>query len=302
MTEALGLAGATETPLVVVEVQRGGPSTGLPTRTEQGDLEFILHASHGEFPRIALAPGTIEESFDAGWRAFNLAERYQCPVLIISDQYLASSLRTVDWEALDFRSVGIDRGQLLTREESDAWEGPYRRYSATPTGISPRAVPSHPKSVYVTTGDEHTEEGFITEDAEIRRRQMEKRMRKLEEAAREIRDPEVHGPEEADITLVGWGSTYGPLRETVDTLNREGGRSNLLHLCDIWPFPAARVAEILGGARLTVAVENNYTGQMANVIRAQTGLSVDERILKYDGRPFSSEYIIAQLKEMMVHV
>src|SRR5919108_5785402 len=153
MVEALGLAGMTETPLVIAEVQRAGPSTGLPTRTEQSDLEFVLYASHGEFPRIVLAPGTVEQCFEAGYRAFNLAERYQTPVIVLSDLYLSNSLRTIDVTALDFNQVRIDRGEYLDYEALDRVVDGYSRHRPTESGVSPRAIPGHPSAVYITTGD-----------------------------------------------------------------------------------------------------------------------------------------------------
>ncbi len=296
MVEALGLAGMTETPVVIYEAQRPGPSTGMATRTEQGDLHFVLHASQGEFPRIVLAPGTIEQAFEAGWRAFNLAERYQCPVIVLSDHFLATSLRDVPQESLGMDKVLIDRGKLLSEHELDALaEGEYKRFAFTEDGISPRAVPGHPKAVYPVMSDEHDETGHITEDPVNRRLMMEKRMRKLTAALKEMRPPSVYGPEEAEITLVGWGSTYGPLREAVERLNGQGIRANMVHIVDIWPFPAEAVAGILSRARRLVAVESNYSGQMADLIRMKTGIEIKERILKYDGRALSPEFILREL-------
>ncbi|MGB9299973.1 MAG: 2-oxoacid:acceptor oxidoreductase subunit alpha, partial [Anaerolineae bacterium] len=209
MVEALGFAGMAEIPVVIVEGQRPGPSTGLATRTEQGDLLFVLFASQGEFPRIVLAPGTVEESFQAGWRAFNLAEKYQCPVIILSDTFLANSVRTLETDALDFAGVQIDRGALLTDEDLDRLEGEYLRYAYTESGVSPRALPGHPKAVFQATSDEHTPDGHITEEPEPRRRQVEKRLRKLEVALEDMDGPVRYGPPQAELTLIGWGSTYG---------------------------------------------------------------------------------------------
>ncbi|KPK21263.1 MAG: pyruvate ferredoxin oxidoreductase [Dehalococcoidia bacterium SM23_28_1] len=296
MAEALGLAGMTEVPLVVVEAQRGGPSTGLPTRTEQGDLLFVINASQGEFPRVVLAPGTVEECFEAGWRAFNLAERYQCPVIILSDQFLASSLRSLDKGAIDFSTVSIDRGQLLSAEDVERLEDGYRRFAFSDSGISPRAAPGHPKAVQAISSDEHDEYGHITEEITNRQRMMDKRMRKLAAAAEEMRPPKRYGPQEADLTLVCWGSSYGPCREAVDLLKASGGSANLLHFSDLWPFPEDEAARMLKACRHTVAVEQNYTSQMARLIRMCTGLSVDRTVNKYDGRPFSPEDIVAELR------
>jgi len=296
MVEALGLAGMTEVPVVIFEVQRPGPSTGLPTRTEQSDLMFVLHASQGEFPRIVLSPGTIEEAFRDGWRAFNLAEKYQCPVIVLSDHFLATSLQTVPPEALDFDGVVIDRGAMLTPEQLDAMEGEYKRFVFTDSGISPWAPPGHPKGVYRAASDEHDEYGSIEEDATNRRRMMEKRMRKLETARADMLPPRLYGPERAAITFVSWGSGYYPVREAMRLLAQQGVSANFLHITDIWPFPAQAVAEALRGAKRIVAVESNYTGQMAGLIRRETGIHIEERILRYDGRPISPEYILRGLE------
>jgi 2-oxoglutarate ferredoxin oxidoreductase subunit alpha len=294
MVEALGLAGMCEVPLVVVEAQRGGPSTGLPTRTEQSDLLFVLNASQGEFPRLVLAPGTIEEYFVCGWRAFNLAEKYQTPVIVMADELLAASMRTIEVDAIDLSAVVIDRGKLLSKKELDALTEPYKRHLFTEDGISPRAVPGHPKAVYATASDEHDEFGHITEEMVNRRKMMEKRMRKLETARQEIQTPTRYGPAEAAIVLVGWGSTYGVLREVVDRL---GGKARLVHFCDLWPFPAEAAAEALQGGKLVV-VENNYTGQFQRLLQGETCIKVDHSIRRYDGRPFSPEGILAGLKEV----
>ncbi len=298
MTEALGLAGITETPIVIVEAQRPGPATGLATRTEQGDLLFILHASQGEFPRIVLSPGTVEECFEAGWRAFNLGEKYQCPVIILSDNFLANSVRTIDMNALDFAGVEIDRGELLTDHDLNQLEGEYLRYAYTESGISPRALPGHPNAVYQATGNEHTPDGHLTEEPEPRRMQVEKRLRKLDTALQEMDGPVWYGPREAELTLLSWGSTYGPLRESVDRLTAEGREVNMLHIQDVWPFPTEKVRAALADAGRTVMVEGNATGQMAFLLEAHTGVKIDGHIRRYDGRPFSPEYILARLEEV----
>jgi len=294
MVEALGLAGMCEVPVVVVEAQRGGPSTGLPTRTEQSDLLFVLNASQGEFPRLVLAPGTIEEYFVCGWRAFNLAEKYQTPVIVMADELLAASMRTIEVNAIDFGAVVIDRGKLLSKKELDALTEPYKRHLFTEDGISPRAIPGHPKAVYATASDEHDEFGHITEEMINRRKMMQKRMTKLEVARQEIRAPTCYGPTEAAIVLVGWGSTYGVLREVVDRL---GGEARLVHFCDLWPFPAEAAAEALRGGKL-VMVENNYTGQFKRLLQGETCIKVDHSVRRYDGRPFSPEEILTGLKEV----
>jgi 2-oxoglutarate ferredoxin oxidoreductase subunit alpha len=295
MVEALGLAGICEVPLVVVEAQRGGPSTGLPTRTEQSDLLFVINASHGEFPRLLMAPRTIEDYFRCGWRAFNLAEKYQTPVIVLSDQLLASSLRTVEVEAIDFDEIVIDRGKLLTDEQLDALEEPYLRHAFVDDGISPRAMPGHPNAIYASASDEHDESGHITEDMENRRRMMDKRLTKFETARQDVELPEHYGPQEAPIVLTGWGSTYGVLREVVDRLD---GQARLVQFCDLWPFPAEAAAEALDGGKLVV-VENNATAQFKRLLQSETCIPVDHTILRYDGRPFSPQDVLAGLEEVL---
>jgi 2-oxoglutarate ferredoxin oxidoreductase subunit alpha len=302
MVEALGMAGITETPLVIVLAQRTGPSTGMPTRTEQADLQFALHASQGEFPRIVLAPGSIEQCFEAGWRAFNLAEKYQLPVLILTDLYQAFTQRTVESDSIDLAKTSIDRGELISAEEA-AKLTDYARHAFTESGISPRLLPGISKLPVFTTSDEHSERGYIIESADDRVKMMEKRMRKLDVAVKEMRDPELYGPKDAAVTLVGWGSTYGALCEATDILKKEGHSVNVLHFVDIWPFPADRVSAILEKTQRLVAVEGNFTGQFASFLREQTGRKVDHKILRYDGRPLSPDDIVERVKnEVLAHV
>ncbi len=292
MVEALGMAGMCEIPVVVAEVQRGGPSTGLPTRTEQSDLLYVLNASHGEYPRLVMAPGTIEQYFECGWRAFNLAEKYQTPVIVMADLFLASSLRTVEWDALRREDVVIDRGALLSKEELDRLDH-YQRYAFTENGISPRAIPGHPNAVYAISTDEHDEIGHITEEIPNRIRMMTKRMTKLQTAVADMRPPSWYGPEGADATLLCWGSTYGPCREAVELGREEGLRLNLLHFVDLWPLPVEAVQRELAKARYTVCVEQNYTGQFARFLRMTTGHEVTGWVRKFDGRPLAPHEILA---------
>jgi 2-oxoglutarate ferredoxin oxidoreductase subunit alpha len=297
MVEALGLAGITEVPVVVYDAQRPGPATGLPTRTEQADMLFVMHASQGEFPRFVIAPGTLEESFRVGWQVFNLADRYQTPALVLSDHTLAAAYRTIEGDALDFDEVQIDRGALLTEEELDALEEPYKRYKVTESGVSPRATPGHANAVWVSTANEHDEFGAISEDAQNRIAQADKRWRKMEGMTQEVEGPSLYGPEGADVTFVCWGSTYGPLREAVDWLNEEqADRVNMLHFTALHPFPPAAEGALKQAQRL-IAVEGNVTGQLETLILARTGLSMDGSIRKYDGRAFSPEYIVAHLDQ-----
>ena len=294
MVEGLGLAGITETPVVVVDAQRPGPAIGLPTRIEQSDLEFVLYASHGEFPRAVLAPATIEDAFWLTIKAFNLAEKYQLPVIILTDQHLASSYTTVD--LFDLSKVTIDRG-LLFAEEGASKLGKYQRHEITKSGISPRAFPGREDVLVVTDADEHNEEGHLIEDAETRTQMMRKRMRKLFSLKQEISPPLLYGPKKAETLLIGWGSTYGAIREAVDILHKEGASVNLFHLNELWPFPNEAVADALANTQHSYIIENNATGQLSHLIQAETGRKGSGKILKYDGRPFTPAYIAREVRK-----
>ena len=290
MVEGLGLAGMTETPIVIIEGQRPGPAVGLPTRTEQGDLQFVLHAHHGDFPRAVLAPANAEDAFWLTIKAFNLAEKYQLPVIILTDHYLASSYATV--ERFDISKVTIDRGLLFSGGES----GEYLRHKITETGISPRAFPGQEGVLVVTDSDEHNEAGHLIEDAETRTHMVQKRLRKLFGLKQDIASPRLYGPKRAGTTLIGWGSTYGALHEAIDILRKEKINVNLLHLSELWPFPAEAVADVLSSSKNSYVVENNATGQLARLIRSETGKEVSDKILKFDGRPFTPAQIVEQVK------
>ncbi|MBM4461800.1 MAG: 2-oxoacid:acceptor oxidoreductase subunit alpha [Chloroflexi bacterium] len=294
MVEGLSLAGMTETPVVVVLGQRPGPAIGLPTRTEQGELWFALHAGHGEFPRAILAPGGIDDAFWLTIKAFNLAEKYQSPVIILTDHDLADSYSTV--EPFDLSQVTIDRGELLSEQEVNQLTA-YKRHLITDSGVSPRALPLVGKALVATDSDEHNEEGHSIEDAETRRQMVLKRMRKLDGLRSELGKPRVHKKRGAKITLVGWGSTYGAIKEAQELLVAEGLPVNVLHLNEIWPFPADDVALILRGSKKNIFIESNATGQLAQLTRRETGIKADATILKFDGRPFSAQYIVNGVKK-----
>jgi len=294
MVEGLGLAGMTETPIVVVDAQRPGPAIGLPTRTEQSDLQFAIYASHGEFPRAVLAPATIEDAFWLTVKAFNLADKYQLPVIVITDHYLASSYSTA--EKFDLSQVSIDRGILFTDEQSIS-EKDYKRHLITPTGISPRAFPMQNRALVATDSDEHNEEGHLIEDADMRSQMMLKRLRKIESLRDEIDPPRIYGPPNTDVTLIGWGSTYGALKEAVDILTNQGANINLMHFSQIWPFPTQKVIELLSKTNRSFVVENNATGQLAQIIRSETGIKATGNILKFDGRPFTPMHIVNELEK-----
>jgi 2-oxoglutarate ferredoxin oxidoreductase subunit alpha len=293
MVEGLGLAGITETPVVIVDAQRPGPAVGLPTRTEQGDLLFVLHAHQGDFPRAVLAPADIGDAFWVTVRAFNWAEKYQLPVIILTDHHLASSYATVD--PFDLSLVAIERGDLFSGKDDEAVE--YMRHRITPTGISPRAFPGLSRALVVTDSDEHDEEGHLTEDAAERTALVQKRLRKMFGLRQELAQLEVYGHHRAETTLIGWGSTYGAIREAVDMLRHEGASVNLLHLNELWPFPAEAVTDILATTSYSYVIESNATGQLARLIKAETGKDVSGRILKFDGRPFTPAGIVEAVKK-----
>ncbi len=292
MQEGISLGGITETPVVVVEVQRGGPGTGVPTFTEQADLKFVLNAGHGDFPRILLAPGDVEEAFHLTTTALNLAEKYQTPVMIISDKYLGESHKSA--ELFDTSNYTIDRGKLLREAPPN-----YLRYEDSPDGISPRTIPGVPNGLFLANSDEHTPFGWSCEEIPNRNTQMEKRMRKLETLKQEMPGPNLYGPEDADLTIVTWGSMKGPVLEAMNWLNREGCKVNVLHLTWVSPFPVEAVTNVLVNAKKTLMVENNFSSQMAGVIREQTGIAVQEKLLKYDGRPFWPEEVYDKVRSML---
>ena len=299
MVEALGLAAVTEIPLVLVDVQRCGPSTGMPTRMEQADLNLLIYGAHGEIPRIVIAPSDIEECFYQTVRAFNLAEKYQCPVIVATDQYLSQSQRTT--QPFDLSKVTIDRGWLLTDDELERLNGPFKRYLITDRGISPRTIPSQERGIFKTTGVEHVETGNATENPDARARMMKKRFLKLDTFRQEdMLPPKIFGNPEGDITIVGWGSTKGVILEVMQRFKHEEGIDlKLMQLLDIWPFPDQAVADVLRTSRQVVVVENNFTGQMANLIRQQTGIECS-KVVKYNGAPFSPTELYQRLKELIV--
>jgi 2-oxoglutarate ferredoxin oxidoreductase subunit alpha len=290
MVEGISLAGMTETPLVVVVAQRPGPATGLPTRTEQADLAFVLHAGHGEFPRALFAPGTVEECFHLSRRAFELAERYQGPVFILTDQFLADSYRAVppfDVERLGAVAPGADAGRIET---------PYLRHRITESGVSPRLLPGMSRHLVVTDSDEHTEDGHLTEDLEERIRQVDKRLRKGVGLRGETLQPELDGDESPDILFVSWGSTKGSVTEAAESLRRGGARTAVLHFSQVWPLVPEHFLPALEGAGRVIAVEGNAGGQFARLIRQASGFDITERISRYDGLPITPEYILREVE------
>ncbi len=299
MIEGIGFASITEAPGPVLFLwQRGGPSTGLPTREEQGDLRFAMQLAHGESPHIVVAPADPQEIFDDSFESFNWADRYQMPVVVVVDKYLSTAHWTLD--ELKTSGLTIDRG-VLWHANGDG--GKYLRYAFTENGISPRAIPGQEGGIFWSTTDEHDPEGHITEDATNRIKMMEKRMGKLDLAAREIpadRKLRLYGPADADVTIVGWGSTKGSILDALAELDGRNGLSwNYLQIRLLRPFPTEEVAAILRRAKRTILVENNYTCQLGNLIREATGISVDHEIPKYDGRPFSQEELVEALGKVL---
>ncbi len=290
MVEGLSLAGCSETPLVLFLGQRPGPATGLATRTEQGDLLFALHAGHGEFPRAVLAPGNAGEAFWLTVKAFNLAEKYQVPVFVLSDQYLADAAYTVEPFGLD--RVLVDRGEILAEKEF----GPgYRRHRLTESGISPRAFPGRGEGTVATSGNEHDEEGYPTEKADLRRKMTEKRLGKARFLAAAIAPPSFYGPQNPQKVLLTWGSGLGACREAAEHLNAGGEKVGVVHMTELWPFPAADVELALAGAEEVIAVEMNATGQLGRLLRQETGIKPKAAILKYDGRAMNGAYVVKEL-------
>ena len=293
MAEGLGWAGITEAPgPVVILWQRAGPATGMPTRTEQADLRFALHAAHGEFPRIIVAPGDVAECFYDTFDAFNYAERYQVPVIVLTDKFLASTYRDVP--VFTEEGMKVDRGDMLT-EADLAKFSEYKRYQFTELGISPRTIPGRKGGIFWTTGDEHDEYGHITEAADLRTRMMTKRMRKIDLAGQVMPDQKkvtFHGPRSAPVTLIGWGSTKGAILDGMDELRASGIETNFLQIRYINPFPSDLVSKYLKGSQRKIMIENNYTAQMAGLIREATGIEIENKILKFDGRPFSQNEIL----------
>jgi 2-oxoglutarate ferredoxin oxidoreductase subunit alpha len=298
MTEAVGLAGITETPVVVIDVQRGGPSTGLPTKTEQADLNQLFGASQGDYPRAILAPTDVVDCFYTVIEAFNLAEKYQCPVLIASDLLLSEHRESADPDDFDF-TIPIERGELVT----DGVPEGYKRFAFTPSGVSPRVLPGTEGAAYVTASDEHDEAGVLISDEytnpALRVQMMDKRMRKMAGLLKDCPAPQLFGPADAEVTLIGWGSTQGVIREAITALAAEGITANNLQIRHLVPFHEAEVRAILEASRRTLVVENNYTGQLARHIRAETGFTVDGKILKYDGEPFEPHHIVERVKEIL---
>jgi 2-oxoglutarate/2-oxoacid ferredoxin oxidoreductase subunit alpha len=294
--EALGLAGITETPLVVVDTQRGGPSTGLPTKQEQSDLMAMIYGTHGEIPKIVIAPSTVEEAFYDTAEAFNLAEEYQVPVIILSDLQLSLGKQTA--QPLDLNKVEIRRGKLI-QSELPEMDGYFKRYEITEDGVSPRVLPGMKNGIHHVTGVEHDETGKPSEAAPNRVAQMDKRMRKIKNLKFPTPVFTNAKHEEADLLIVGFNSTRGVIEEGMTRLEQEGLKVNHAHIRLIHPFPVKEMQKLVSGAKKVVVVENNATGQLANIMKMNLG-HVDKikSILKYDGNPFLPHEIHSKCKEL----
>jgi 2-oxoglutarate ferredoxin oxidoreductase subunit alpha len=290
MTEGLGLAAMTETPVVVVNAQRPGPATGLPTRTAQGDLLFVIHASQDEFPRFVFAPQTVPDAFDCTIRAFDLSEKYQVPAIILTDQYLNDTVFLADDPF--FAPDEIPR---YVAADADL-ENPhtYQRYARNPSGVSPRALPCAGQTIVGASGNEHLQNGHTSEDKDNRTRMVDKRNAKLPAMTAEMRGPDVyHG--EAALLLLGWGSSSGAIIEAVDLMREKEIDVGCLTFTDLWPFPAEKVFSAMGAGKKYITVELNSSAQFRLLLRQQTGLDCVGSILKYDGRPLMPEDIVREM-------
>lgn len=324
MVEGIGFASITEAPgPVLVMYQRGGPSTGLPTRQEQGDLQFVLHPAQGDFPHVVIAPGDLNDAYQDTFSAFNWAERYQMPVIVLSDKKLAAAYVTID--SLELQYPEIDRGKTFTGSEWTPYEASgeqlvrmqnghdgngeghgdakeYLRYALAEDGISPRSRPGIKGGRFWSTTDEHDPDGHITEGVEMRMAMMHKRMGKLALLLKAIPADQrckLWGPADADLTVVGWGSTKGTIQDAMAVLAEQGKRVNYLQVRLMKPFPVDDVTAALKTAKQLVLVEENYSGQLGSLIREHTGVKIEQRILKYDGRPFSEDELVRELSKVL---
>ena len=299
MTEAIGSAGMMEIPAVFINVQRAGPSTGVPTKTEQGDLWQVLGASQGDFERLIVSPVDALDAFNTIPDLFNLSDKTQCPGIMISDLLISEGRFSVDPDRIDMHPA-IDRGELIVEPSSS---NGYMRYRDTESGISPRALPGLEGYVHVVATDEHDEDSTLISDEftnpHKRRKMVEKRARKLDSILNDIPLPRLEGPEDAEVTLIGWGSTYGVIQEALEQLGEQGVTANQLPIKWIVPFHADAVSAILSRCKRTIIVENNHSGQFFRYLRSETGFTVDGHIRKYDGEPFMPHHIVEGVLEQL---
>jgi 2-oxoglutarate ferredoxin oxidoreductase subunit alpha len=305
MSEGLGMSAMMETPVVVIDCQRAGPSTGVPTKTEQGDLWQMLGAAFGDYPRVLAAPLDIGDCFKIIPEIFNIADRFQCPGIVLCDLLLSEGRLSVDPKELDFNAV-IDRGELITTAtpvSSTHGNGGYKRYKITESGISPRAIPGVPGHTHTASTDEHEEDGVLISDEFTnptkRRAMMEKRMRKVAGIEAAVPSPALVGPRDAEVTLIGWGSTKGVIEEACELLTQQGISANQLQVRWLVPLHGEAILNILEDARHTFIVENNYSGQFARYLRSETSYVPNGYIRKYDGEPFMPHHIVEAVKEQL---
>ena len=299
MTEAIGAAAMMEIPAVFINVMRAGPSTGVPTKTEQGDLWQALGASQGDFERFIVAPKDSLDAFNTVPELFNLVDRAQCPGIIISDLLISEGTRTVDPEVIDLHPA-IDRGALLVDPEPN---GTYLRYAHTESGISPRVSPGYEGFVHIVATDEHDEDSVLISDEfthpHKRRKMVEKRARKFGGVAADVPAPTLEGPADAQVTLVGWGSTYGVIREAIGALAERGVVANQLAIKWLVPFHEQVISGILSASKRVVIVENSHSGQFARYLRSETGFAAHSHIRKYDGEPFMPHHVVEGVLELL---
>src|SRR6266700_1216797 len=303
MSEGLGMSAMMETPVVVIDCQRAGPSTGVPTKTEQGDLWQMLGAAFGDYPRAIVAPLDIGDCFKIIPEIFNIADRFQCPGIVLCDLLLSEGRLSVDPKDLDFAAV-IDRGELITSASSGPnGDGDYKRYKITESGVSPRAIPGVPGYIHTAASDEHDEDGVLISDEFTnptkRRAMMEKRMRKVAGIETAVPPPVLWGPRDAEVTLIGWGSTKGVIEEACEILTEQGISANQLQIRWLGPLHGEAILEILKDSRHTIIVENNYSGQFARYLRSETSFVADGHIRKYDGEPFMPHHIVEAVKQQL---
>ena len=300
MTEGLGLSAMAEIPIVVIDCQRAGPSTGVPTKTEQGDLWQMLGAAFGDYPRVIAAPLDIGDCFTLMPEIFNVTDKFQCPGIVLCDLLLAEGRLSVDPELLNF-SPPIDRGEMITAN-GDAHDE-YLRYKITESGVSPRAIPGIPGFTHTVSSDEHDENGVLISDeytnAGKRRAMMEKRMRKVQGIEAMVPPPVLEGPPDAEVTLIGWGSTDGTIREARALLAEQGIAANQLQIRWLVPLHGDAIVRILGKSKHTIIVENNFSGQFARYLRSETSFVPNGNIRKYDGEPFMPHHIAEAVREQL---
>jgi 2-oxoglutarate ferredoxin oxidoreductase subunit alpha len=290
MTEAVSLAGMTETSIVIIEAQRPGPSTGLPTRTEQGDLNFVLHAGHGDFPRAVFAPGSIDEAVTLAKKSFELADQYQIPVIILTDQYFADSIQIIEEQI----PTDVSHREYLTLK------APYKRYQLTPDGISPLMYPGLSDALVRADSDEHTEEGKITEDLDLRIQMVEKRLKKGDLLRRDARIPSFFGDRDADVMLICWGSNKLIVKEAVEKILAGGRMIGALHFSQLYPLTEEMTAGYTLSRKRLIGIENNATGQFAKHLKRELDIKITDLILKYNGECFTVEELCRLIKEKIV--